>query len=229
MTNTGCLANATNRFEEGKMNDGMIKRTIRASRILAILIAGIFSISVWAQPPSAVDFTVNVFPRPDGTVEIETGPQGNGAAGKGRGYMGYGHNEAGWTTFQIRGQNPFLTCADDDGNGPSPWVITGLRLSDSGENVFDSQKGTTQQRGTDFGSPVDDFVWQSFMLVDRNDGVLFEADKDTTQSFLQVYNYNAHEVPGPRLVYYELELTRCRDGHTATADPAWQNDGKNSP
>lgn len=211
------------------MNNKPIARAMRMSQFSTVVLAGLLSFSVVAAPPTPVDFEVKVFPRQDGTVEIETGPQGKGAAGKGRGYMGYGEDEAGWTTFQIKGQNPYLTCADDNGKGPSPWVITGLRLSDSGSDVYDSNKKTTQQRGNDWGSPVEDFVWQSFMLVDRDNGVLFEADKDSSQSFLQVYNYNAHDAEdGPTTIYYELELTRCRDGHTAVADPAWGNNGKNN-
>jgi len=204
------------------MNDVTSAPARHVARISAMLLVGMLSMPLLAQPPNPVDFTVKVFPRQDGTVEIETGPQGNGAAGKGRGYMGYGHNEAGWTTFQIRGQRPFLTCADDDGQGPSPWVITGLRLSDTGGDVFDTNKNTTQQRGSNFGTPVDETVWQSFMLVDRTNGVLFKADKNTALSFLQVYNYNMLEA----LVYYELELTRCRDEHVVVADPVWGNGGR---
>ena len=204
------------------MNDETSALARRVARLSLMLIVGMLTMPLLAQPPTPVDFTVKVFPRQDGTVEIETGPQGNGAAGKGRGYMGYGQNEAGWTTFQIRRQNPYLTCADDDGHGPSPWVITGLRLSDTGGDVYDGKKGTTQQRGSGFGTPVNETVWQSFMLVDRENGVLFKADKDTAQSFLQVYNYNMLAAP----VYYELELTRCRDDHVAIADPVWGNGGR---
>jgi hypothetical protein len=204
------------------MNDVTIAPAKRVAQIPALLFVGMLSMPLLAQPPNPVDFTVKVFPRQDGTVEIETGPQGNNASGKGRGYMGYGHNEAGWTTFQIKGQRPYLTCADDDGQGPSPWVITGLRLSDTGGDVYDAKKGTTQQRGSNFGTPVNEAVWQSFMLVDRTTGVLFKADKDTALSFLQVYNYNMLEA----LVYYELELTRCRDEHVVVADPVWGNGGR---
>ena len=117
------------------MNDETSALARRVARLSLMLIVGMLTMPLLAQPPTPVDFTVKVFPRQDGTVEIETGPQGNGAAGKGRGYMGYGQNEAGWTTFQIRRQNPYLTCADDDGNGPSPWVITVLRISDTGGDV----------------------------------------------------------------------------------------------
>ena len=196
---------------------------MRVSQFTAMFIGLVLSLPLYAQ-----NYVVRVFPQNDDTVRIDTGPQGNGATGQGRGYVGYGRNESGWTTFLIRDQNPFKTCADDNGHGQSPWVITGLKLSDTGSNVGG------QQKGNGWDTPVPDYVWKSFAPVNPSNGVYYKADKDAAQGFLHVYNYNAHDyVDGAptKLIYYELELTRCRlgdDGEIikATADPAWGNDGK---
>jgi hypothetical protein len=190
-------------------------------------LAAVLSQSLWAQSVTHKNFTVRVLPKPDGSVVVDTGPQGVGAAGKGRGYMGYGEDQAGWATFQVRGQNPYTTCADDDGKGPSPWVITRVDLSDTGVDLPGKPPGTTEQKGTEFGTPVATYVSQSFPGVDPDTGLLVEVGKDAAKSFLQVYNYNAHMADGTtKRIYYRVQVTRCRDGYAADADPTWGNDGR---
>jgi len=161
---------------------------------------------------------------------IVTPGQGANAAGRGNGYVGFGVNQAGWTTFMIINESPFASCSGSSrGNQKAAdWVITRIEVSDSGSMVTDSRAGGPKLKGDDFGTSVPEWVWISFSDVDPNTGLLFEADKSVAPTFVNVYNANAHsnEELGEKLIYYRIQLTSCADGSSKFADPAWGNDGK---
>ena len=178
-------------------------------------------------PPTAYEnFTVRLNAA---SGRIDSPPQGNRAGGRGNGYVGYGLNKAGWTTFQIISESPLATCEASGGAGSkrAKWVITRLEVSDSGKKTT-TRNGMPKLEGEDFGTSVPDWVTKSIIEADPADGVVFEADKRVAPTFVQVYNANAqpNATMGEKLIYYRIQLTRCSDGHSVWADPAWGNDGR---
>jgi hypothetical protein len=178
-------------------------------------------------PPAKYEnFTVRLNPA-NGTIDEPA--QGNGHHGRGNGYVGFGLNVAGWTTFQIISESPWATCEAPRGGGAkrAKWVITRIEVSESGELKSD-RSGKPKLVGQDFGTSVPDWVTVSIIDADPLDGVVFEADKDSAPTYVQVYNANAHsnEALGEKLIYYRIQMTRCSDGREVWADPAWGNDGR---
>ena len=178
-------------------------------------------------PPSKYEnFTVRLNPA---NGKIDSPAQGNRAGGRGVGYVGFGLNVAGWTTFQIISENPWATCEKAPGQGSkrAKWVITRLEVSESGELTTD-RNGKPKLVGEDFGTSVPVWVTQSIIEANPANGMVFEADKASAPTYVQVYNANAqsNEALGEKLVYYRIQLTRCSDGQTVWADPAWGHDGR---
>ena len=102
------------------------------------------------------------------------------------------------------------------------WILRDeLELTGTGD--------ATTEKGTGFGDPArEDWIWKSFMLVDRKDGVLFEADRFTAPTYLQIFNANDHdEALGEKFIYYRLQLTPCEEGGAPIeVDPVWGNGGR---
>jgi hypothetical protein len=176
-------------------------------------------------PAKYKNFTVRLNPA-NGRIDEPT--QGNRRSGRGNGYVGFGLNEAGWTTFQIVSESPWATCSAPQGGGAkrAKWVITRLEVSDTGKQTT-GRGGKPKLVGEEFGTSVPDWVTIS-IDADPLNGEVFKADKNSAPTYVQVYNANAHsnEALGEKLIYYRIQLTRCSDGHSVWADPAWGNDGR---
>jgi len=177
-------------------------------------------------PAKYKNFTVRLNPA---NGRIDEPAQGNRRSGRGNGYVGFGLNVAGWTTFQIVSESPWATCKAPKGGGAkrAKWVITRLEVSDTGK-LTTTRNNKPKLEGEDFGTSVPDWVTVSIIEADPADGVVFEADKSVAPTFVQVYNANAqsNEALGEKLIYYRIQMTRCSDGHSVWADPAWGNEGR---
>ena len=193
--------------------------------MVVLLMVGL---SACAHTPSVIsDSVINSFknygvslePKPaQNTVKVKSKAQGWNKAGKKDGYVGYAHDESGWTFFGVKNEDWGDSCSGD-----ADWVITMLRLSATGDPVT--------EKGTNFGHSQAAYPWliQDFPNVDLSNGELFNENKDQGVTFLPVFNANGHlAADGEKFIYYEVTLSECgEDGDVLTSDPGWGNGGRN--
>jgi len=200
------------------------------SRILVIVVTAILMAA--CTPPGVIRpddvkaqkiYAVTLEPKKNRQVwglEIVSKAQGWRNSGKKNGYVGFDVDQAGWTFFHVKNEDLGARCTD--GGDSADWVITGLRLSLSGDDS--SLKG-------DFGGPQPAGLSRSFPGVNPLNGQLVDIPVNDAAPFLAVYNANGQkprEDGQPRLVYYEVEVSPCHDQveQPLTTDPAWGNGGR---
>ena len=164
----------------------------------------------------AKNFGVTLEARPDeNSVYISSEPQGWESDGMKNGYVGFGPDQTGWTSFIVDNEDTTGSCSKT-----AKWVITQLRLSAKGDEKT--------QKGTAFGDRPPGWVKRAFRHV-NNEGVLFAAaTKEQGVTFLSVYNANRHKKSkNGKFIYYEITLSECDGDDVLTTDPGWKNGGRN--
>lgn len=140
-----------------------------------------------------------------------------GNSDKGKGYVGFDVDEAGFVFFHVKNEDLAAGCGSD--TDPADWVISDLHLSLTGDpGTF---KGS-------FGGAQDAALKAMFPAVDTANGRVPVAGDP--RPFLALQNLNAVSAkPGdaPYYVYYQVELTSCQDSSlTIKTDPVIANGGR---
>ena len=136
---------------------------------------------------------------------------------KGKGYVGFRVDEAGWVFFHVKNED--VTAGGGPDTDPADWVITGLKLSLNGD--------TGTFKGS-FGGTQDPALKAMFPDVKLDGGVIPVTGEP--RPFLALRNLNGVSAkPGdaPYYVYYQVELTSCQDSKLKIeTDPVIANGGR---
>jgi hypothetical protein len=157
----------------------------------------------------------------DTELEVVSGPQGIDKGGKKDGWVGFGEDDLGTITFDLKGEGGGSTKNQCHDSGPSAnWVITKIRLSDNGD--------AATQKGLNFDNPQAEWLVHAFPGVEEDTGVIYDVDKSEGTTSVAIFNMNDHPASlGPKIAYYEVTASKCSSDKTATTDPGVGNRGKN--
>lgn len=139
------------------------------------------------------------------------------------GCLRFERNTKGYMRFYIAGEKLSRNC--DTG---ARRFISDIELASSPAT---SQDNSTANSKGDFTGGVDPWLAQAFKSIDRNTGVIYQAEPENEFRWPQVIveNKNNHEATdGVMRFWYKVTVTDCDDNErTWITDPRGDNEGKN--
>jgi hypothetical protein len=199
-----------------------------------IMVIGLLLLSTWgctsmnvstaSIQSDRVDYEVSLRPDLGQDLLVPTSPpQGWESSGEDDGYVGFEPDTYGDVIFVLEGEELGKTRCTNDVATSANWVITSIEIT--------RFKHPQKKKGDKFGKSQRKSWWNKGWLLKAypnasEEGVFFRKSKNQGIIYAAITNENNNDAKKPELGWYQVEATRCSDGHTVKTDPGVRNGGK---